>query len=132
MVAFSPDGRTVGVAEPAYKEKDVLLFDAETGVIRIRLRGHPLGVNALSFSPDGRILATAGIDHSLKLWDLTTAKELASTKESLWLKSVAFSPDGRWLAYAGGDESVRLLDMTGRRPATAAVPRTIAQGRKST
>jgi WD40 repeat protein len=115
-LAFSPDGRSLGVAEEAYRKKDVLLFDAETGAIRTRLSGHSLGTTALAFSADGRTLATSGLDRCIKLWDLATAKELASTKGHIWLKSVAFSPDGRWLAYAGADENVRLLDLKGRTP----------------
>jgi WD40 repeat protein len=127
MVTFSPDGRTVGVAEPSYRKSDVLLFDAETGAIRTRLSGHPLGINALAFSADGRSLATAGVDRSIRLWDLATAKELSSAKGDLWLKSVAFSPDGRWLAYAGSDETVRLLDLRCRTPAPAGSTRPIGE-----
>ena len=87
----------------------------------------PCGINALAFSADGRTLATAGVDRCIRLWDLATAKELASTKGDLWLKSVAFSPDGRWLAYAGADETVRLLDLRGRTPAPAESTRPIGQ-----
>ncbi len=132
-LTFSPDGRMLGVAEPSYSARDILLFDAETGAIRSRLVGHPLGINALAFSTDGRTLATAGVDRRLRLWDLATAKELASTKPDLWLKSVAFSPDGRWLAYAGADETVRLLDLRCRTPAPAGSTRPIGkEDRKST
>jgi WD40 repeat protein len=131
-VAFSPDGRIVGVAEPTYRAKDVLFFDVETGAIRTRLSGHPLGVNALAFAPDGRTVVTAGVDRSLKLWDLALGKELATVKDDHWLKSVAVSPDGRWLAYAGGHENVRLLDMNGQGPAPAGIPRSIGHERRKT
>jgi WD40 repeat protein len=132
-VAFSPDGRILGVAEPTYQAKDVQFFDVETGAIRARLSGLPLGINALAFSPDGRTVATAGVDRSIKLWDLGTGKELVSLKDDHWLKSVAFSPDGRWLAYAGGHETVGLLDLKGRRPEPTGILRSIAhEHRKAT
>jgi WD40 repeat protein len=116
-VAFSPDGRSVCVAEPANAPSDLLLYDAETGAVRTRLTGHRLGVNALAFSPDGRFMVTAGIDRVLKLFDLGTAKELGALKGYVgWVTSLAFSPDGTWLACAGGDEAVRLWDMRQRCP----------------
>lgn len=114
-VAFSPDGRTLGVAGPTSGPSEVRLFDVESGAVRARLRGHPWGVNDLAFSPDGRTLATAGVDHVIKLWDLTAGKELGAVGEKCWLKSLDFSPDGRWLAYCGGDEIVRLVDRDGHR-----------------
>jgi WD40 repeat protein len=133
MVAFSPDSRTLAVADPAYKDKDILLFDTESGAIRTRLSGYPLGINAVTFSPDGRTLATAGVDHSLKLWDIETAKQLHCQIDEHWLKSVAFSPDGRWLAYVGGDENVRLLRVHGSPPARVDIPRaTPPEDRKTT
>jgi WD40 repeat protein len=116
-VAFSPDGRSVGLAEPANGPRDVLLYDPETGAVRTRLAGHSLGANALTFSPDGRFVATVGVDHLLKLFDLATAKEVGTLKERVgWAKSLSFSPDGIWLACAGGDERVKLWDMRRRCP----------------
>jgi WD40 repeat protein len=111
-LAFSPDGRTLGLAEYVEKPADVVLIDPETGAIRTRLTGHRLGTHALAFSPDGRILATAGAERCIKLWDLATAQVLATFKDQIgWVKTVSFSPDGAWLAFAGQDESVGVLDV---------------------
>jgi WD40 repeat protein len=113
-VVFSPDGRTLGVADPA-GAGDALLYDMETATIRIRLPGGFMGIVSLAFSPDGRVVATAATDRLIKLWDPAEGKELATIRDGRALRSLAFSPDGRWLAHAGGDEVVRLMDM--RRPA---------------
>jgi WD40 repeat protein len=60
---------------------------------------------ALAFHPDGKRLASAGRDGSVKLWDVESGKprfeKKASTKPSL---ALAFSRDGRSLAVGGGDD----------------------------
>jgi WD40 repeat protein len=106
-VAFSPDGHTIGFGEVSWGPQEVTLLDVDTGAVRTRLAGHGLGVNALAFSPDGRLLATAGVDRCLKVWDLATGKELKTLKDQVgWVKSVVFSPDGAWLAFSGNDSTV--------------------------
>ncbi|MFE2583685.1 AAA family ATPase [Streptomyces sp. NPDC059378] len=80
------------------------------------LLGHTGAVYLTSFSPDGRLLATASYDRTVRLWDVsdpTRPKPLGKplTGPTSWVSSAVFSPDGRTLAAAGDDGTVRLWDM---------------------
>ena len=57
---------------------------------------------SVAFSPDGKILASASYDKSVKFWDVATGKERATLKGTEAVRFVAFSPDGRLLASGGG------------------------------
>ncbi|WP_381155622.1 cytochrome D1 domain-containing protein [Streptomyces iranensis] len=73
--------------------------------------GHTKTVTGAAFAPNGHILATASMDHSVKLWDTRSHRLLATlTGHTDIVNSVAFSPDGRTLATAGNDHSVKLWD----------------------
>lgn len=81
---------------------------ARMGTIRYR---HGYLIEALAMSPDGKAVATAGSDETLRLWDLATGKELRRFSQEKRPYAVAFSPDGKLLASA--DSTIRLWDLTG-------------------
>ena len=113
VVAFSPRGDQIAVGEVSGGPQEVVLIDPATGDIRSRLTGHSAGVNALTFSPDGQILATAGGDCSIKFWNLKDGKERVSLTDGVGcLRSISFSPSGEWLAYAGSDRSIKLWHLS--------------------
>jgi WD40 repeat protein len=112
FIAFSPNGHTLAVGEVGVVPADVTLRDSHSGAIIMRLTGHKAGVHALAFSPDGRILATAGIDSCIKLWDVITGNELTTFPSGDTLvKAIAFSPDGAWLAFGAGEAMVRVWEV---------------------
>lgn len=120
-VALSPDGRTLAVAAGTARQVrgdndyGVSLWDATDPSAPARLtnlNGHRDQVRDVTFSPDHRILATAGTDRSVLLWDTETRTRRATLTDTFAFNSVIFSPDGRTLATAGHDRTVTLWDAT--------------------
>ena len=92
---------------------DILLFDAKSGKYMSTLKGHTDGVNAVSFSSDGTMLASASYDGTVRLWDTRTNRHVGTIAMKAQIErtvpqvhSVAFSVDGLKLV------SVNSLDHT--------------------
>ncbi len=93
---FSPDGKLFAVCD----HDTVRLREAKTGQLWAELAGHKSRVRCLSFSPDGRVLATGGGNGSVRLWHVASGRELFAlpARPQGPVHSLEFSPDGTSLA----------------------------------
>src|SRR5208283_4934266 len=81
--------------------------------VRLTLRGHGSSVASVTWSPDGRRLATASGDKMTKVWDATSGQEVLTLHgHGASIGSVAWSPDGKRLATGSDDETAKIWDAT--------------------
>ena len=121
-VAFSPDGKMLasgggGMNSGRIHRRDhqldstIRLWEVSTGKALPPTRD-PIGAAvAVAFSPNGRLVASAGKDTVVRLWQAGTGKplrRLVGHQDTVYV--VAFAPDGKTLASGSKDKTVRLWD----------------------
>lgn len=85
-----------------------------TGQCTYNMLAHPAAISALSLSPDGRELVSAGHDASLRFWSLgkrSCTQEITSHRvmRGEGVCAVVWSQDGRWVVSGGGDGVVKVF-----------------------
>ncbi|HAA30868.1 MAG TPA: hypothetical protein DCE56_28195, partial [Cyanobacteria bacterium UBA8553] len=87
----------------------IKLWSVDSGQLLLTIRGHSAGIEGVSFSPNGSIIASGSADKTIKLWSADSGsllKTLAEHKGSVG--SVSFSPDGYTLASGSDDGTIKL------------------------
>jgi uncharacterized protein with WD repeat len=76
------------------------------------LSGHGNSVESVTFSPDGKFLASGGYDETVKVWEVGSWREVATLRgHGSVVESVTFSPDGKFLASGSYDETVKVWEV---------------------
>lgn len=93
----------------------IRIWDINSGDLLQALQAHPKGVNRVAFQPGGNLLATAGNDAQVWLWDLTTGEQLVWFVGGVHaVPDLVFTPDGLSILSADGS-NVRHREVSERR-----------------
>jgi WD40 repeat protein len=95
---------------------DIHIWDIETGILKVLLRGHSAQVNSIVFSQDGHRLFSSSSDHTIRIWDWELGNHEAGLETDMWIKTIALSSDGNLAATGAWYGIVSTWDMsTGNR-----------------
>jgi WD40 repeat protein len=111
--ALSPDGQTLAVGgyralTPLYDHR-VMLISLADGRMLHSLKGHAYAIYGLAFSPDGKQLASASHDSTLRIWNVETGQSIHTLKgHTNIVHGVAWSPDGKKIVSGSMDGTARI------------------------
>lgn len=114
-LAYSPDGKRIascGGLAPV-REASAKIWDAETDQLRctFQIPDKKYQVSSVNWTSDGKRVATASHDRTIRIWDAETGKELKTLEgHHSAVRSVAFSPDDKRIASASYDGTLRIWD----------------------
>ena len=133
-VSFSPDGKTIatGSADRTIRiwqvDNDKSAIPYGIAPLHATLSSHTDSVTSVSFSPDGKTLASASHDNTIKIWNLESKKLLQTlTGHKDWVLGVSFSPDGKTIASASVDKTVKLWNRQGKTQKFQINPKTLTK-----
>ncbi len=110
-IALAPTGRSLALGTSVGVE----LRDPGTLKLSFRFKPREPPVSALSFSPDGKLLAVGTLEGEVELWDPSRGMKLRDLLSlHLAVGALAFSPDGEYLAVGTASGETRILDITGK------------------
>jgi eukaryotic-like serine/threonine-protein kinase len=99
-IAWSSDSQRLAWGDCADSSSTVYVWHMRTDKIQT-LPGHTSSVWTVAWSPDGKQLASAGMDGTIRIWEPATGSCRHVMKVSAYITAVAWSPDGKRLASAG-------------------------------
>jgi uncharacterized protein with WD repeat len=107
---FTPDGKTIITTI----DEKIILWNVDDGKKIGELIGHEKGISVykVNVSPNGKLLASASGDKSVKIWDIKKQKLITTFlghKDEV--RDVTFSHDGKLLASAAADKTVKVWDV---------------------
>ena len=109
---WSPDGKLLATETLEEDKNAINVWDPMTGELLKVLDGHTEWIWGLTWSPDGRFLASGSGDRSIKIWDSNSWSEQKTIKAHTdQVTCISWSPDGRYLASGSKDNTILLWDV---------------------
>jgi WD40 repeat protein len=93
-------------------DKAVSVYDVATGKELIRMQGHTDKVTCVTFSPDGKLIASGSLDKTISLWEATTGRQLLRFKLKGGVVNLRFAPEGRILIVREAGAGRREFDVS--------------------